>query len=68
MIAVFAILIFVTYLAFFFPDQPKAKKEEEKSPKYTAQMKKLWQIAQTSMKERKPFRAEKALQIGRAHV
>lgn len=37
------------------------KKEEEKSPKYTAQMKKLWQIAQTSMKERKPFRAEKAL-------
>lgn len=61
MIAVFAILIFVTYLAFFFPDQPRVKKEEEKSPKYTAQMKKLWQIAQTSMKERKPFRAEKAL-------
>ena len=37
------------------------KKVEEKSPKYTAQMKKLWQIAQTAMKERKPFRAEKAL-------
>ena len=61
MIAIFAILIFVVYLVFFFPDQPKVKKEEVKSPKYTAQMKKLWQIAQTSMKERKPFRAEKAL-------
>ncbi len=41
--------------------EPRVKKSEEKSPKYTAQMKKLWQIAQTSMKERKPFRAEKAL-------
>lgn len=61
MIAIFAILIFITYLIFFFPAEPKEKKVEEKSPKYTAQMKKLWQIAQTSMKERKPFRAEKAL-------
>ncbi len=61
MIAVFVILIFAVYLAFFFPMEAKPKKEEVKSPKYTAQMKKLWQIAQTSMKERKPFRAEKAL-------
>lgn len=61
MIAIFAILIFVVYLCFFFPMEPKEEKIEEKSPKYTAQMKKLWQIAQTSMKERKPFRAEKAL-------
>ena len=61
MIAVFLILIFVIYLAFFFPLEPRQKKVEEKSPKYTAQMKKLWQIAQVSMKERKPFRAEKAL-------
>ena len=61
MIAVFAILVFTVYLVFFFPDEPRKKKEEPKSPKYTAQMKKLWQIAQTSMKERKPFRAEKAL-------
>ena len=59
--AIFLILIFVVYLTFFFPLEPKVKKEEEKSPKYTAQMKKLWQIAQTSMRERKPFRAEKAL-------
>lgn len=61
MIAIFAILVFTVYLAFFFPLEPKEKKVEEKSAKYTAQMKKLWQIAQTAMKERKPFRAEKAL-------
>ncbi|MBR3180173.1 tetratricopeptide repeat protein [Candidatus Saccharibacteria bacterium] len=61
MVAVLAILAFVIYLVFFFPLEPKAEPVEEKSPKYTAQMKKLWQIAQTSMRERKPFRAEKAL-------
>lgn len=61
MIAIFAILIFVIFLCFFFPMEPKPAPKEEKSPKYKAQMKKLWQIAQTSMRERKPFRAEKAL-------
>lgn len=61
MIAVFLILAFVVYLSFFFPLESKPKKEEEKSAKYTAQMKKLWHVAQTAMRERKPFRAEKAL-------
>ena len=61
MIAVFVILVFVSYLVFFFPAEVTAPKKEEKSPKYKAQMKKLWQVAQTAMKERKPFRAEKAL-------
>lgn len=61
MIAIFVILIFAAYLAFLFPMETKPKKEEVRSPKYVAQMKKLWQVAQTSMKERKPFRAEKAL-------
>ncbi|MBR3236508.1 tetratricopeptide repeat protein [Candidatus Saccharibacteria bacterium] len=61
MIAVLVILVFVVYLCFFFPMEEKVKPVEEKSAKYTAQMKKLWQIAQTSMRERKPFRAEKAL-------
>lgn len=41
--------------------EPKEVKEEERSLKYNAQMKKLWHVAQTSMRERKPFRAEKAL-------
>ena len=61
MIAVFIILIFTVYLVFFFPLEPRVKPEEEKSPKYKAQMKKLWQVAQVSMRERKPFKAEKAL-------
>ncbi len=61
MIAVFVIFIFAVYLAFLFPEQPVKVKQEEKSPKYKSQMKKLWQVAQTAMKERKPFRAEKAL-------
>lgn len=61
MFGIILILLFTVYLVLFFPLEPKVKKEEEKSPRYTAQMKKLWQIAQTSMKERKPLRAEKAL-------
>lgn len=61
MVSVFIILIFTVYLAFFFPIKPQKKKVEEKSPKYKEQMKKLWQIAQTAMKERKPYKAEKAL-------
>ena len=61
MIAIFVILIFAAYLAFLFPMEVKPKKEEVRSPKYMAQMKKLWQVAQTSMRDRKPFRAEKAL-------
>ena len=62
MIAIFAIMFFCVYLIFFFPMETKeARKEETKSPKYAAQMKKLWAVAQTAMKERKPFKAEKAL-------
>ncbi|MBR2855574.1 tetratricopeptide repeat protein [Candidatus Saccharibacteria bacterium] len=62
MIAVLSIMFFTLYLSFFFPLESRSKKKEaSRSPKYSAQMKKLWQIAQTSMKERKPFRAEKAL-------
>lgn len=61
MIAIFAIMSFAVFLCFFFPLEAKQEKKEVKSPKYNSQMKKLWQIAQTAMKERKPFRAEKAL-------
>ena len=61
MIAILVILVFVSFLVFFFPLETKENKKEEKSANYKAQMKKLWQISQTSMRERKPFRAEKAL-------
>ena len=60
MLAVFAFCLFVLFLAFLFPVR-REKTEDEHSAKYKAQMKKLWAIAQTSMKERKPLRAEKAL-------
>lgn len=54
-------LAFSVFVAFFLPLTPKKPVEEEKSPKYKAQMKKLWQVAQTAMREHKPSRAEKAL-------
>ena len=61
MVAVLIIMAFAVFMAFFMPVEPREKPVEEKSPKYKAQMKKLWQVAQTAMKEHKPSRAEKAL-------
>ena len=61
MIAVAVMMAFAVFMAFFMPLEPREKPVEEKSPKYKAQMKKLWQVAQTAMKEHKPSRAEKAL-------
>lgn len=61
MVAILMMLAFAVFVAFFMPLEPREKVEEEKSPKYKAQMKKLWQVAQTAMKEHKPSRAEKAL-------
>lgn len=61
MVAILIMLAFAVFLAFLMPMEPRVKKTEEKSPKYKAQMKKLWQVAQVSMKEHKPSRAEKAL-------
>lgn len=62
MLGFFLILLFVIFLIFVYPPLlAKKKVETEKSPNYNAQMKKLWNIAQDSMRERKPLRAEKAL-------
>ncbi|MBQ8991838.1 tetratricopeptide repeat protein [Candidatus Saccharibacteria bacterium] len=61
MLGVLIILGFTIYLAFFFHDKKVKKKERKVDPKIDTQMKKLWTIAQDSMKERKPVRAEKAL-------
>lgn len=59
--AIFLVLL-TLFLIFIVPKILEKKEEKEKhSQKYTAQMKKLWSVAQTSMKERKPLRAEKAL-------
>lgn len=61
MIAILAMMAFAVFIALFLPLESKKAPVEDKSPKYKAQMKKLWQVAQTSMKEHKPSRAEKAL-------
>lgn len=61
MIAIICIILLCIFIIFFVPLKKRAKKEEDKTPKYAPQIKKLWQIAQTSMRERKPLRAEKAL-------
>ena len=62
MIGVIVILLITIYLAFLFPlKKPKLGQVEKKDPKLDTQMKKLWTIAQDSMRERKPVRAEKAL-------
>ena len=61
MLGILIILVFTVYLAFFFRDKKPKEKKEKVDPKIDTQMKKLWTIAQDSMKEKKPVRAEKAL-------
>lgn len=61
MLGILIILVFTVYLAFFFKDKKPEEKKEKVDPKIDTQMKKLWSIAQDSMRERKPVRAEKAL-------
>ncbi len=61
MLGILIILVFTVYLAFFFREKRVEKKKEKVDPKIDTQMKKLWSIAQDSMRERKPVRAEKAL-------
>ena len=61
MLGIIAILLLAVYLVFFFPIVKKKKKDHKINDKTAVQVKKLWQIAQTSMRERKTLRAEKAL-------
>ncbi|MBR3177803.1 tetratricopeptide repeat protein [Candidatus Saccharibacteria bacterium] len=61
MLGILIILVFTVYLAFFFREKQVKKKKEKVDPKIDTQMKKLWSIAQDSMREKKPVRAEKAL-------
>lgn len=60
------LLILCLYIIFLYPirkpaEVREAEEKAERSDKYKTQMKKLWDVAQTSMKDRKPLRAEKAL-------
>ena len=61
MLGILAILLLCLYMVFLFPIFKKKSKESKLSDKTAYQVKKLWQIAQVSMKDRKPLRAEKAL-------
>lgn len=60
MIGVLAILLLCCYVVFVFPILKK-KPVTEGEGQSSVQVKKLWGIAQSSMRERKPLRAEKAL-------
>lgn len=63
MLAAILILFFVFFTVFFIPNYEirTAEEEEEEDPNKTPQMKKLWSLAQSAMRERKPLKAEKAL-------
>lgn len=61
MLGILAILLVTVYMAFLFPIIKKKPEKAASSDKTAVQVKKLWGIAQTSMRERKPLRAEKAL-------
>lgn len=63
MLGILAIICFALFFIFILPFILKRSKREPapRSAKFNAQMKKLWEVAQSSMKESKPLRAEKAL-------
>ena len=61
MLGIFAILLLGLYIAFVFPLFKHKKSEEKPDEKTAIRVKKLWSIAQVSMRERKLLRAEKAL-------
>lgn len=61
MLGVFAILLIGLYMVFVFPLFKSKAEEEKPDAKTEVRVKKLWSIAQASMREKKPIRAEKAL-------
>ncbi len=61
MIGVALIFVFSVYLVFLFPIFRNKTAETPHNARYDMQMKKLWNAAQTSMRDHKPLRAEKAL-------
>ena len=61
MLAVVLILVLTIFTVFFVPSWNDREEEEIDDTRKTPQIKKLWGLAQTAMKERKPMKAEKAL-------
>ena len=61
MLSAVLILLFVFYTVFFIPNYNRETDiEDEDDPKKKTQIKKLWNLAQSAMRERKPLKAEKA--------
>ncbi len=61
MLAAVLILFFSFFVVFFVPNYNTEPEEEAEDTRKTPQIKKLWGLAQTAMRERKPMKAEKAL-------
>ena len=62
MLAAALLLIFTFFIVFFVPNyNPDEEEEDEAEARKTPQIKKLWSLAQTAIRERKPVKAEKAL-------
>lgn len=59
MLAAVLILILCLFISFFIPNYHDMKREKEAEA--NTQTKKLWRVVQTSLREKKPARAEKAL-------
>ncbi|MCQ2571161.1 MAG: tetratricopeptide repeat protein [Candidatus Saccharibacteria bacterium] len=61
MLAAVLILILAFYTVFFAPNWNERNEEDLNETRKTPQIKKLWGLAQSAMRERKPMKAEKAL-------
>ncbi len=61
MFGILLIAILALWLSFLYPIFRHKEADEPRSARYDMQMKKLWSAAQTSMRDHKPLRAEKAL-------
>ena len=62
MLAAVLIMVFAFFTVFFVPKYHAEKEEDDiDDTRKTPQIKKLWSMAQTAMRERKPMKAEKAL-------
>lgn len=61
MLGIALLVVLALYVAFLSPIFHRQEVEAPRSARYDMQMKKLWSAAQTSMRDHKPLRAEKAL-------
>ncbi len=61
MLGIAIVLMLAIYVAFLYPIFRHEEAEAQHGARYDMQMKKLWNAAQTSMRDHKPLRAEKAL-------